>query len=376
MNKQEELLKNAIEKTTPDVWDSIVRDLKAEEAVPEIRQVKVRKTPAPWIKRFSAVAACLVVLIGGIWGFNGYQLAHAVDSIISLDVNPSIEITTNAKDRVIDVKAGNEDGEKIIGDMDFSGSDIDVALNALLGSLLRNGYISDMANSILVTVDNKDAVKGEAMRQKLLSDISSLLDQEGLEGAVLSQVVEEEDKAMAELAAQYGITLGKAQLISEIIKGNTRYAFEDLADLTINELNLIAASPKVQLEKVQAEGKASDKGYIGSDKAIEIAMEAAGVKAADARDVEFEMDYEAGVMVYEVEFETATGEYEFDINALTGEIVKNEMAGSEADDDDDDDDDDADDDDDDDDADDDEDDDDDDDDADDDEDDDDKEDDD
>ena len=398
MNKQEELLKSAINKVTPDVWDGILRGIEASaetvdinmaakgvpvtdvsvaakgvptearadargeaKAVPtraEIRnevkaereafkivdggktetgsesttyRKKARKTgkPAPWYTRMIFTAACALLVLGGVWGFNGYKVAHAVDSRISLDVNPSIEITMNSKERVLDCIATNEDAEKIIGDMDFRGSDIDVAINALIGSLLRNGYIDEAKNSILVSVDNKNHEKGEALRQRLLDEISSILQDDGIEGAVLSRAADpEEDAELVKIAEEYGISVAKAQLIMDIVDSNPKYKFEDLAGLSINELNLLADSPQVELHHVQSTGKASDKGYIGYDKAHEIAFKAAGLgdgAAAQVVGLESEMEYEGGRMAYEIEFEAGGAEYEFDIDALTGEIINQEI---------------------------------------------------
>ena len=43
-------------------------------------------------------------------------------------------------------------------DMDFSGSSLDVAVNAIIGSMLQNGYLNELANSVLISVDNNDPV--------------------------------------------------------------------------------------------------------------------------------------------------------------------------------------------------------------------------
>ncbi len=360
MNKQEEILKQALEKITPVVWDSIAEDIRNEMAekpslsentyvfkaeddstltvvnggvsqasgdMTEKKRVRAKTGKrTPWYTQLAAVAAVMVVVLGGVWGFNSYKIAHSIDSIISLDVNPSIELATNSKERVIGVEAGNEDAVKILGDMDLKGSDIDVALNALIGSLLRNGYIDEAKNSILISVNNKDHEKSEALRQRLLEEISSILESDGIKGAVLSRTAgEDKDDELEELAEKYGISEAKALLIRDICESNPRYSFEDIVDLNINELNLLTESPNVELAHIQSTGKASDKEYIGRDKAVSLALAAAGVQASEARDIESEMDYESGVMVYEVEFETADGEYEFDINALTGDIVKKEV---------------------------------------------------
>ena len=117
---------------------------------------------------------------------------------------------------------------------------------------------------------------------------------------------------------------GKVAL-EEILQGNARYTFEELAGLSINELNLLAKN--VSLTHVNSVGQASDKAYIGTDAAVEAALKHAGVARADATGLEVELDCENGRMVYEVEFDAANAEYEYDVDAETGEIVWYEAPG-------------------------------------------------
>ena len=200
-------------------------------------------------------------------------------STVSLDVNPSIEIQVNEKNRVLDVVPMNEDGKTIIGEMDFRGNGLDVTVNALIGSMLKNGFISEISNSILVSVDSDDPEKSVSLREMLAAEIENLLSTSTFSGAVLTQGVTQTEE-LQKLAEEYGITLGKAQLINQIITQNTKYTFEDLASLTINELNLISETGNLNLENVTSTGTASDKQYIGEAKAKEIALNHAGVDSA------------------------------------------------------------------------------------------------
>lgn len=61
---------------------------------------------------------------------------------------------------------------------------------------------------------------------------------------------------------------------------------------------------------------------ISQERALEIALEHAGLTAADAEVVHIERDRERGVNVWDVDFRSGAYEYDYDINIDTGEIVK------------------------------------------------------
>ena len=46
----------------------------------------------------------------------------------------------------------NADAVAILDGMDLTGAKVDVAMNAIVGSMLTNGYVDELANSILITV--------------------------------------------------------------------------------------------------------------------------------------------------------------------------------------------------------------------------------
>ncbi|MBR4018652.1 MAG: PepSY domain-containing protein, partial [Clostridia bacterium] len=103
---------------------------------------------------------------------------------------------------------------------------------------------------------------------------------------------------------------------------NTMHTFEELAPLSINELNLLSSG--AGLENVNSVGSASDKAYIGEAEAKAAAVAHAGVKEAEITRYEVEMDYERGTMVYEIEFHHNGREYDYDIDAVTGEVLWSE----------------------------------------------------
>ena len=317
-------IKTAFDHAAPDVLDSVLSDIASGNSdTKPILVMGGQNNMKNTIRNFTAIAAAAVLVIGGGAGLAVYNNNYRVASTISLDVNPSVEITANKKEDVLAVTALNDDGRKIIGDMDFSGSSIDVTVNALIGSMLREGYLTDLANSILISVEDNDAAHGAQLQKKLAEDVNAILAVNAFDGAVLSQTVVKDSDAWT-LADEYGITAGKAQLVSEIVAGNPVHTFDELAKLSINELNLLSTNPTVTTT-AESVGQASDKAYIGRDRAKEIALENAGITEEAVRTLEIEIDYEGGKMVYEVEIYADQKEYEYDIHAETGEIVKNHV---------------------------------------------------
>ena len=314
-----EKLRQAYEHATPDVLDAVLSDCNEQKG--RVVSMTTEKKKNAWLRPLIAAAACLCLLLGGGFGLKSYRVNHMVDATVSLDVNPSVELQVNQKERVLNVKALNEDGRIIVGDMDFSGSSLDVAVNALIGSMLQNGYLNELANSILISVDNDDPVRGADLQARLSAEVDRLLQTDSFSASVLSQTVVRSSE-LQQMAEQYGITLGKAQLIQDILSRSTLHTFDELAPLSIHELNLLLGKETAAATQVTVVGTASEKGYIGEAKAKTVALERAGVTESELLFCKVELDTHQGAMVYDVEFTTDNYEFDCDVNAATGEIVK------------------------------------------------------
>ena len=296
-----------------------------------------------------AVAACLVLAIAGGGAGYVYQLDHAVASVVCLDVNPSVELTVNRNETVLSAVPANADAEVILNGMDLTGAKVDVAMNAIVGAMLTNGYVDELANSILITVEDDDAQRGARLQQELTAQADAILASYQVNGAILSQTIQNSAQ-LQQLAQEYGISAGKAALIQTIVdsSGGTK-TFESLVGLSINELNLIYSSNSTDgalapdsadpdqigtvggaefTVPIQTTGQASDSAYIGVEAAQQAALTHAGVSAADTTFLEAEYDWDDGRMVYEVEFRANGREYEYEIDALTGQVLKYETEGS------------------------------------------------
>lgn len=337
--KIEKQLNNAISNMVPDVLDKILAQCEEREGLETMKFKKDKKEKALVVEentikrrfftpKLIGAMATVVICAFGILGVNQYQKTmSAVDTVIDFDVNPSVEIKTNKKEKIVEVNALNDEGKTILQDMDLENVDLDVAVNALIGSMLKNGYISEAQNSILVSVKNDDETKAKNLEEKISKDIDELLKAQNIQGSILSQMYNDDDE-IEKLAKQYNISEGKAELINRIVKAEMKdskgnvYTFESLSKLSINELNVLLNSKNVVLNNVVSTGNASETGLIGQEKAKEIAFTKAGVTATAVSELEVELDCDDGVLVYEVEFRSGNNEYEYDIHAKDGTVVK------------------------------------------------------
>ncbi len=329
-------LKNAVDGCTPDVLDKIMTECdsykekeksKRGNSVIDITD-KIRLSDSSgrkknnW-KRYASMAAMLVIMVGiGIFGSVQYNVKHVV-SVVQLDVNPSVEMRINKKEEVVSAEGLNADGQEILSGMKLEGLDIYTATNAIIGSLLKHGYIDELSNSILLSVEDEDLERGSYLQEGLADEIDAILRSASLNASILSQYVD--GNAVDAVSQEYGISHGKAALIEHIMDSNQKYTFEELSKLSVNELNLIVSNSKNQVQDVQTFGEAAKDAYIGEEKANQIAFDHAGVAESSIYELEIEIDYEYGNMVYDVEFASGEKEYEYYIDAVSGEILEHEV---------------------------------------------------
>lgn len=329
----EKRLTQAVSNSVPNVLDNILVKCEKKKGFEKkvVKKKEQVKTKDKFIIRPRLVGAFAMVMVMAFTfvGLTNYSSNYKVDTTIEFDVNPSIEIEVNKKEEIIKINALNEDAKKVLDDMNFKGVDLDIAVNAIIGSMLKNGYLTVDQNSILVSVKNDDKEKGEQLQQKLSKEIQEILSASKIDGSVITQEYET-NAEIKKIANDNNISEGKAELIKRILdaklkdaKGNL-YKEEDLAKLSINELKLLLEEKETTLKNVKTSGNASANSYIGKDKAKAIALENAKVKESNVINIEVELDADDGRLVYEVDFETKEKEYEYEIDAKKGTIVQKE----------------------------------------------------
>ena len=315
VNKKLQQAFNKIE--TPDVLQSVLKDVETQ------KDFVTFESPRRSWNKLLAYSLAFVLLIAGL-GFGFFYQQNSSITTIAFDVNPSIEIEINKEEKITKVNAVNEDAQIILENMELEGIQLDVGVNALIGSMVKHGYLNELTNSILVSVDSNNQDTVNYLQEKLMNEIVQFIQSNQLEGSVITQKIDSNNQDIEQLSQEYGITKAKAQLIQEILDANTTHTFDELVDCSIHELNLISESKQEIMSNISTSGSASEAKYIGKDKAIEIALNHLGLTQSMISNLEIEFDYEMSTMVYEIEFEYNYQEYELDIDAVNGNILHSE----------------------------------------------------
>ncbi len=340
----EKRLSDASKQMIPeDMYNRITQSIAQEERKMSMNTTTTvptagKKRLARWL---GVAAAVCILLVCGIFGGNYYFNNLRVDSIVDIDVNPGIEISTNKKDVVLDVIAVNSDAEKVLDGMNMKNIDLKVAVNAIIGSMVKNGYLVDGENSILVTVQNKDAQRAAHIRNLILSDINESLKDNNITASVVNQTVADNADAK-EFAAAQGISFGKATLILNLCAKEAALNGDTLARMSIREIAALVVEKNIDIRDIvdydaddsiwenikdavdDADEDNNDNQSttaISAAKAKEIALAHAGISASDASFIRAELDTDDGVQVYEIEFTSGTAEYDYEVNAQTGAVI-------------------------------------------------------
>lgn len=251
----EKELQEAVQNLIPnDLFTRITAELDSKEEGARMEKVLVRRIES---KRSSLglktvmqlVAACvaLVLVVGGIFYYRGNLM---VDSLVDLDVNPGIELLTNQKNRVLEAYATNGDGDKVLSGMDLQNVDLQVALNAIVGSMVQQGYMTKDTKGVLVTVQNKDQKKADNLRKLVVKEMEIALSTEDMNAAVFHQVISSQNNNASAFARKNNISLGKAVFVLNLANKARSLDAKELAKMKISEIAKLVADKNIDIRDI------------------------------------------------------------------------------------------------------------------------------
>ncbi len=165
----EYMLAKAVVQQVPDIYQQASSaPITPLTVVDEIVPRQFPRQRLRW-QRLAAACVLLVLCAGGIFSW----LWFSTKAVVSIDVNPSVALSLNRFEYVIDTQAGNTDGAEVLDDVSLKNLKLSTALDALMGAMSRKGYLDDQAQ-ISVFVDGSDDDFNRELYDEITDDLAHL----------------------------------------------------------------------------------------------------------------------------------------------------------------------------------------------------------
>ncbi len=286
-----------------------------------------KKKHGALIKAMSLVATFAIVLGVGLLAIPMIGV-FAETSTVAIDVNPSIEIEVNRKDRVVEVNALNEDAETILADLELEKKDINEAIYLIVEKMFAEGKLSAEQNALLLSVDSKNDKKADALKQNALAKIGEAFGAVKREGeeqitpAIIVQDYKKNDNKNNQDKNEK-CSPAKATLIKKVIEAGLKdadgvaYTAEQLEEMNMHELMLLLDVKGVKVDGAHRNDvKVNKQAFATEEEVIAFVYETVGITADRVTgEVEVDMDFCKGGIVYEIEFVIDGVECEYEVSA-------------------------------------------------------------
>jgi hypothetical protein len=254
-------------------------------------------------------AAAMLLFVTPAWA---YMTPY---SYVSIDVNPSFEFSINRFDRVLEVKAVNEDAEEMVKEINIDGlknKEIKVAVRNVLTELKNQGYITEGEDGGVVVATSS---KSEEKTNNLAA---------ALKTAVNEEVGKNKDKDSVEVS--------KDTKNTETSKNEENKDFEE-TEKTEDENSIALDDDKnkdksedIDKIKINEEKNGSNKGEDIEDEDDETGVEVEVIKVSQQKvDEAKEMGVTPGKVNLVDKLAEASGEEDFDKEEWLDKPVKEIM---------------------------------------------------
>lgn len=177
-----------------------------------------------------ALSAALVLTLAG----GGYAYAKTPVAYVSIDINPSVELGVNAFDKVVSVKAYNEDGNDILKGADLLNTKVDEAVSTVVTNAINDGYIKEDGSSAIeiTTSTDKEKVAAE-LDETLKQAVDETLTKNDVEAEVQTENVA---LARRDEARALGMTPGKLNLIQKLQALDPSITVEEYKNSSVKDI--------------------------------------------------------------------------------------------------------------------------------------------
>lgn len=193
--------------------------------------VSLKEAKKPIHQKGYAIAACLAFFF--LLTFTGYRQYYNPQSVVSLDVNPSIELEINRFNRIVSVHAYNKEGEKILEHNPVVNWKLDAALEQLFTGGL-SFYLKD-SPYVAFSIQSGNTEAEKKLKQEIVAAAELILKTDANTGNVQVEYYEVDEETL-EYAHSHHITAGKYKILQELQEVYPEMELEEYSHCSVGEL--------------------------------------------------------------------------------------------------------------------------------------------
>ncbi len=234
MNRREikQRINRAVRQITPNVYDDVatvpVRKMAAHDHITR-QELPGGRSRSVRMFGFAPAFASLAVLFIAIFAW--WQFLR-IDSVVAVDVNPSIELKLNRLSHVVAVQAYNPEAQSLVEAVPWRFSPVEDVIQRLLGAMKQQGYLQSENSFLMLSYQQDNQSRAEALSRRLNKAVLRLK----LQNPEMVYVQRVEIKEIAGLADDYDVSRGVMQLILKAQIMNPQYSVELLSELDLQTL--------------------------------------------------------------------------------------------------------------------------------------------
>ncbi|WP_168198349.1 anti-sigma factor domain-containing protein [Crassaminicella thermophila] len=184
-------------------------------------------------KSFGMIAAIFMAMIFSVTLIGNLNISYGAAAVVSVDINPSIELEINKRNEVIKVTPLNEDGKELICE-ELKGKLIEEAIFVIITNAKQKNFITKEKNSILIsTTVIKDDLKEKT--KALENAIEEKIKQEKKLDGINIIYVEGNKKDLKEAKKQQ-ISIGKYEVYKQSKEKNPKITLQQIKDMKVQEI--------------------------------------------------------------------------------------------------------------------------------------------
>ncbi len=214
--------------------------MKTERLLIESRQIHIKERRLPFTMKRSLTVASMILMLF-VFSLGIFAAYTSPVAYVSVDINPSIELSLNVFNKVIEAFSYNKDGTAILDSLSLKGKTVDDAINTTVNSAIEKGYIlSDGSTVILITSETKKLKLSNTIDKLARDGATSALNSMKKTAVIQSEHM---NVQLRSEAANYNLSPAKYNLIRTNIDDSSE-SFEELRTMSMKEIMI-----QIELER-------------------------------------------------------------------------------------------------------------------------------